>query len=145
MFEGINPAMFTPLTDDGDAVSPDRLKKLVPWLLSQGITGLFVCGSTGEGVFLSPEERALVAELTLAEVAGQVPVMVHVCSRGDPGQRKVGKHAAKQGGGGLVDPPFPFELSTQSTFGHWAADRRGDRPADVHLLLPRDDRLHAGR
>lgn len=122
MFEGINPAMFTPLTDDGDAVSPDRLRKLVPWLLSQGITGLFVCGSTGEGVFLSPEERELVAEITLAEVAGQVPVMVHVGAAATRDSIRLAKHAAKHGAAAVSSiPPFPFELSTQSTFGHWAA------------------------
>ena len=120
MFEGINPAMFTPLTDDGGAISVERLKKLIPWLLNQGVTGLFVCGSTGEGVLLSPEERELVAEVTLTEVAGQVPVMVHVGAAATRDSVRLAKHAAKHGAAAVSSiPPFPFELSTRSVFGHW--------------------------
>lgn len=122
MFEGINPAMFTPLTDDGEAVSPERLRRLIPWLLGQGISGLFICGSTGEGVLLSPEEREQVAEITLAEVAGQVPVMVHVGAAATRDSVRLARHAARHGAAAVsAIPPFPFALGTTSAVAHWAA------------------------
>lgn len=132
-FDGINPAMFTPLTDDGEAVSPERLRKLIAWLLPQGISGLFVCGSTGEGVLLSPEEREQVAEIALAEVAGQIPVMVHVGAAATRDSVRLAQHAARHGAAAVSSiPPFPFTLTTHSTYEHW---RRIGQATDLPLYI----------
>jgi len=117
---GINPALFTPLTDDGEDISPERLRRLLAFLLKQPITGLFVGGSTGEGVLLSPEERERLVEITLAEVAGQVPVMVHVGAAATRDSVRLAKHAARCGAAAVSSiPPFPFALTTASVIGHW--------------------------
>lgn len=119
-FEGINPAMFTPLTDDGGAISPDRVKRLLEFLLPQGISGLFVCGSTGEGVLMSPAEREQVAEIVLAEVAGQIPVMVHVGAAATRDSVRLAKHAEAHGAASVSSiPPFPFKISNASVYEHW--------------------------
>lgn len=132
-FKGINPAMFTPLTDDGDAISPDRLRKLIAFLLGQEVSGLFICGSTGEGVFLSPDEREQVAEIALSEVAGQVPVMVHVGAAATRDAIRLAKHAARHGAAAVSSvPPFPFSVSERATYEHW---RRIGAATDLPLFI----------
>ncbi len=119
-FDGINPAMFTPLTDDGEQISPERLRRLLAFLLQRPITGLFICGSTGEGVLLSPDEREQVAEIVMAEVGGQIPVMVHVGAAATRDSVRLARHAAKLGAAAISSiPPYPFTLTTESVLGHW--------------------------
>jgi len=71
------PAFITPF-DNGDHVNVPMIRRMATWLMEQGSHGFFVCGSTGEGLFLTPDERKLVARTVLETVAGQVPVIVHV-------------------------------------------------------------------
>lgn len=59
--EGLIAAPFSPMLEDGSLNL-----KLIPhyynYLKSKGITGAFICGSTGEGVSLTTEEKKLVAQ-----------------------------------------------------------------------------------
>ena len=55
-YHGIYAALVTPYTKDG-AVNYDELQKLVRHLISQGIDGFYVAGSTAETFLLSSEER----------------------------------------------------------------------------------------
>ena len=71
-WKGIIPAMLTPYGDDG-AVHEGRTRRLVRHLLDQGVSGLYLCGSTGEGFLLTPDERKLVAEIVIDEVRGGCP------------------------------------------------------------------------
>lgn len=76
---GVIPALVSPQGPDG-ALSIQPLKELLAFLLPKGIGGLFVGGSTGEAFSLTTEERKLLVETVIGEVAGQVPVVVHVGS-----------------------------------------------------------------
>ncbi|MFM8707566.1 MAG: dihydrodipicolinate synthase family protein, partial [Planctomycetia bacterium] len=60
-FNGLIPATYTPLTADG-AVDLPAIVPLTDQLIADGACGLYVCGSTGEGVSLSTGERRQVAE-----------------------------------------------------------------------------------
>ena len=55
------PAMFTPLDDDG-APRLDVIDRLVEVFAEQQLGGLYVLGSTGQGILLSVDERRQVAE-----------------------------------------------------------------------------------
>ena len=46
----------------------EKLRKLVNFLLSKQINGLYICGSSGEGLLMSVAERKLVAEVVKGEV-----------------------------------------------------------------------------
>lgn len=74
---GVIPATYTPLGSDG-AIDLGRIPPLVERLVSDGVDGLYVCGSTGEGVSLACDERRRVAEAFVAATGGRVPVIVHV-------------------------------------------------------------------
>ena len=78
MFEplhGLNTAIFTPFDDNGN-VDIGRFEALLNWQIDVGVTGFFVCGSTGEGLYLSPEERRLMAEAAVQIVAGRAANLV---------------------------------------------------------------------
>ena len=58
----ILPALVTPLTPDGqlDATSAERL---IDHLYRSGVGGLYVGGSTGEGIYLDVSIRRKIAEV----------------------------------------------------------------------------------
>lgn len=76
-FKGFWPALLTPYTRD-DQVNFTVLKELVDYFAGKGVTGLYICGSTGEGVFLSTVERLKIAKTVMSQVNGRFPVIVHV-------------------------------------------------------------------
>ncbi len=77
LFHGAWPALLTPFTAD-DQVNYAVLHDVVEYHLTKGIGGFYVCGSTGEGVYMSVDERKQVTESVIKQVAGRVPVIAHV-------------------------------------------------------------------
>lgn len=55
MFSGSNVALVTPFCNN--QVDIDALAKIIEWQIEEGTDGILVCGSTGEGLLLSEEER----------------------------------------------------------------------------------------
>lgn len=51
-FEGIMPALITPLNEDNKTVNEKTARELIEYLLNQGADGFYVLGSTGEGLVL---------------------------------------------------------------------------------------------
>lgn len=54
--EGVIPALILPFKKSGD-INFELLEKQVSYLVSSGINGLFVNGTTGEGAWLTMEEK----------------------------------------------------------------------------------------
>ena len=78
-FSGAWPAMVTPVTDEC-GVNFEILRELTEYLIGKGISGIYLCGSTGEGLWMSVPERQKTLEVVLEQVQGRVPVIVHVGS-----------------------------------------------------------------
>ncbi len=76
-FNGVWPALVTPFTAE-NTVNVTVLRELVEYLIDKRVDGFYVCGTTGEGIYMSVEERKLVAETVLEQVSGRVPAIVHV-------------------------------------------------------------------
>lgn len=76
-FKGVIPALVTPFDLDG-SLNEGLLRGITASLVARGVDGLYLTGSTGEGFMMSPEERMRAVETVCAEVAGRIPVMVHV-------------------------------------------------------------------
>lgn len=70
---GIIPAVITPLTREGK-LNEKALRKLIDYLISEGVHGLFVSGTTGEFYGLTPEEKKQIFNITMDEAKGRVPV-----------------------------------------------------------------------
>lgn len=95
-FNGIWPAMFTPVDDQGDPAMGE-LEKLVDALINDGVKGLYILGSTGQGVLFTEDQRKEVATNVLKVNSGRVPVMVQVGSMTTDTSRALAVHAEKAG------------------------------------------------
>ncbi len=75
-FQGVYAVPCTAFTEAGE-VDEAAMRKHLRFLLDEGgVHGVIPTGSTGEFAFLSPEERRMVVEITIDEVADDVPVIV---------------------------------------------------------------------
>ena len=117
-FHGAWPALITPATPEGDVNVP-VLRDLTAHLLDKGIGGLYVCGTTGEGVFMSVAERQLVAETVIDEVHGRVPVIVHVGSIATRDAVILARHARDVGADGVASILPLFGAGLASTYLHY--------------------------
>lgn len=107
---GLIPATYTPFTADG-AVDLSSIGPLTEQLLADGVSGLYVCGSTGEGVSLSTAERRQVAEAFTAATRGRVPVIVHVGHDSLTEAAALAAHAAEIGADATsAMPPCYFPI-----------------------------------
>ncbi|MBR5410947.1 MAG: N-acetylneuraminate lyase [Clostridia bacterium] len=78
-FKGIFPALLTPFHDDG-SINFDALETLVERLISQGVKGFYVDGSTGEAFLLSTEERKALIKAVAAFTKGRVTLIAQIGS-----------------------------------------------------------------
>jgi 4-hydroxy-tetrahydrodipicolinate synthase len=142
---GVVPPLLTPLTPSYD-VDTASLARLIEYQLAGGVDGVLVLGTSGEGTFLTDEQRQVVLETTVAAVAGQVPVLAGVI---DTSTNRVAVHvsaALKAGVDGLV-ATAPFYAATHPAeierhFKQLAAQALGvplyayDIPSRVGTKLP---------
>lgn len=126
---GIVVATVTPLTGDG-RINPEALGKLNHFLIDKGVHGLFPCGSTGEGVLLSTEERKKVAELTVKEASPKVPVVIHTGSVNMQEAIELTLHARDIGAdGAALVPPYYFTVDDQTIFQFYSMIAEKVRPS----------------
>ncbi len=74
---GIICANLTPFTKGGKEIDHPKLHKLIQFLQEKGVHGLFVGGTTGEGLVMSIEERKELLESVLKCVNKKVMVIAH--------------------------------------------------------------------
>lgn len=74
---GIVAAMVTPFTKGGEYVDFDKIGPLADQLLRWGAHGLFPCGTTSEGLLMSPDERRETVEELIRCVDRKTPVIPH--------------------------------------------------------------------
>lgn len=70
--------MATPLAADGQTVKLPAVDQLVDFLIAAGVKGLFVGGTTGEGILLAMEQRQTLHERAVRAIGGRVPALLHV-------------------------------------------------------------------
>ncbi|MCE9606464.1 MAG: dihydrodipicolinate synthase family protein [Planctomycetia bacterium] len=117
----ILPALVTPLTDSG-ALDEASLERLIDHLYSSGMGGLYVTGSTGEGIYLDGAIRRRVVEIAVAHSRGHGQVLVHVGSISAMQAFELAKHAASAGADGVSSiPPFVGGYSPAETLDYYRA------------------------
>lgn len=93
---GLIAAPFTPFDAQGEVNCPS-IDKYAEFLISQGISGVFICGTTGESASLTTDERKRIAERWVAAAAGRLKVIVHVGGNCIPQSRELAAHAQRIG------------------------------------------------
>lgn len=112
---GLIDAPFTPMHEDG-SINLDIIPAYAALLARNGLKGVFINGSSGEGYMLTEEERRQLAE-TWVKAAGEVKttkgepfkVIVHVGATCVKEAYRLAQHAQEIGawGIGAMATPFP--------------------------------------
>lgn len=71
--KGIVVPIVTPMNED-ESINTEELRRQVNRQIEAGIHGIFPFGTNGEGHILNGEEKKLVLETVIDQVAGRVPV-----------------------------------------------------------------------
>lgn len=95
-FEGLIAAQFAPFHPDG-RLNLAAIEPYVERLVADGLTGVFVNGSNGEGPNLTVQERIEVAAAFKAAAGHQIAVIVHVGHASIAEARKLAAHAQQIG------------------------------------------------
>lgn len=106
--EGIVPPMVTPLRDR-DELDLAGLERLIEHILSGGVSGLFILGTTGEGPSLSYKLRAELIDRVCHQVRDRVPVLVGITDTSFVESVHVAHAAANAGAAAVVMAP-PYYL-----------------------------------
>ncbi|KGE13941.1 dihydrodipicolinate synthase family protein [Sphingobacterium deserti] len=93
---GLIAANFAPYNTDG-SVNYALIPAIVEEMLQQGVKGVFICGTNGEGPSLSTEERMQLAEAYVNIVNKRLLVFVHVGHSSITEAKRLAAHAAEIG------------------------------------------------
>ena len=118
-FTGVWPALMTPLNEN---LEPDltQLEKIIHAQIEEGLCGLYMLGSTGQGPYLTHDQRKTVAKRTVEIVDGKIPVMVHVGSNTTAASVDLAKHASEIGADATSSVgPIYFSLRYEMVFEHY--------------------------
>lgn len=120
-------AAATPLRDDGSCLDLDAIPPYVSFLTSHGAEGIFACGTTGEGVLLSLDERREVASAYRQALDGRL--IVHAGAQSTADTVALASHAREIGADAVaVIPPPYFPLDTDALTSHMLAAARACAP-----------------
>lgn len=105
---GLIDAPFTPFHENGD-LNLEPIEKYAAMLQKNGLHGVFINGSSGEGYMLTTEERMQLAERWIKIAPKGFKVIVHVGSCCLRESQKLAAHAQEIGAWGIgsMAPPFP--------------------------------------
>jgi len=118
--EGILPALVTPFADDGKTVDEERLRTLVNRCIELGVHGVVPCGTTGEFVNLTTEEKKHVIKVVVDEVNGRVPVVAGTGASGTEQALEMTKYAKDVGAeAALIVTPFYLKPADRGIYEHY--------------------------
>ena len=132
---GAIAAAVTPLHDGGAALDASSIAGLAAFLAEGGIDGVLVCGTTGEGVLLSTDERRSVTESFLsARPAPGFQVAVHAGAQTTAETCALATHARDAGADAVavIAPPY-FPLDDDALTHHFVAAARACDPLPFYV------------
>ena len=146
MFTGLSAFPLTPMNEQG--IKEQEFTQLVARLAQAQVDSIGVLGSTGSYAYLSVEERARVAKLSVESAAG-VPVVVGIGALRTRDVLANAEHAQQAGAGGLLLAPVSYQkLTDDDVFNLFSTVSRAisvplcvyDNPGTTHFTF--SDELH---
>ena len=120
-FHGTIPPVITPL-DRNRQLDVPGLEKLLDHMISGGVHGLFILGTTGEGPLLGRKLQQQMITETLRIVANRLPVIVGVSSASLGESIDLAVFARKAGAAAAVSaPPCYQPLADAELYDYYAA------------------------
>lgn len=94
--KGLIAATFGAYNEDG-GLNLEVIPSIVDKLIEEGLTGVYICGTNGEGPNLTVDERMAVAEAYIKAACKRILVFVHVGHASIFEARKLARHAEAHG------------------------------------------------
>ncbi|MEG2923905.1 MAG: dihydrodipicolinate synthase family protein [Oscillospiraceae bacterium] len=118
-YKGIIPAFYACYDEQGN-ISPERTQTLVRFLIEKGVKGVYVCGSSGECIYQSVEERKTTLENVMKIAKGKITVIAHVACNNTKDSIELAKHAESLGVDAIAAiPPIYFHLPEHAIAAYW--------------------------
>ena len=120
IFEGMATAIITPTTEKG--IDFDAFAKLIDWQIDEGIDGIVVCGTTGEGSTLTDEEHREAISFAVKQAKKRVPIIAGTGSNDTAYAIELTKFACQTGADGvLVVTPYYNKATQNGLIEHFTA------------------------
>ena len=118
-FKGIFPAFYACYDEEG-GISESRTKQFADYLVSKGIQGLYVGGSSGECIYQNLEERKETLRYVAEQVGHRITLIAHVGAPSTRDSIDLAKYAEEMGYDALsAIPPIYFVLPEDSIYHYW--------------------------
>lgn len=118
-YQGIIPAFYACYDENGN-VSTERTKELTRYFIKKGVKGVYVCGSSGECIYQSKEERKQTLEAVMSEAKGKLTVIAHVACNNTADSMELAAHAESLGVDAIASiPPIYFHLPDHAIAQYW--------------------------
>ncbi|MGO1581260.1 MAG: dihydrodipicolinate synthase family protein [Peptoniphilaceae bacterium] len=117
--KGVIPAMVTPF-DKEENLDEEKTRQLIDFLIDHKVDGLYIGGSTGEGMLMSINERKKLTEIVCDQVNGRIPVIIHVGAISTKLSMDLAKHAYESGADAISSlPPFYWNFDSESIYQYY--------------------------
>jgi len=126
--EGLIAAPMTAYHPNG-TVNLDVIPSYAEFLQFNGVVGVFINGTTGEGFSLAVEERKAIAESWMKTVKDKLKVIVHVSHTCAVSARDLARHAKQIGAWGIGEMgPIFYKPNSVEELANYAAQTAAQAP-----------------
>lgn len=119
VFEGVIPAIITPMDDEG-RFNEDAFRQVMEFNIEAGVHGFWIAGGTGESILLSDEENMRIASVAADQSQGRVKNIMHVGAPTTDRAARLAEHAAHQNVEAICCvPPFFYQQTDKNIAEHY--------------------------
>ncbi|WP_407355440.1 4-hydroxy-tetrahydrodipicolinate synthase [Methanolobus sp. WCC5] len=130
MFKGVLPALITPFFND-NTIDKESFRNIVNYVEEGGVSGVVVCGTTGESATLTTAEHKELIDLCVDHA--KVPVVAGTGSNNTLEAVELTRHAADAGAGGaLIISPYYIKPNNAGLIAHF---KKIAESADIPIIL----------
>lgn len=118
---GLWPALLTPVDQDG-APEFGQLEKIVQLCVDQQLDGLYILGSTGQGVLFTEQQRVAVTQKVMEVAGAKLPVIAQVGSLNTRESIRLAQAAQQAGVYGISTvAPIYYQGGVNNSLAHYRA------------------------
>lgn len=111
--EGIFPALITPFTKD-NRIDREALRRVIEFNIGKGVSGFYACGSTGEALLMTMDERRELLEAAAECINGRTALLAHIGCFHTGDSIILARHAASLGVDAVSSlPPFYYRFTLE--------------------------------
>lgn len=134
IMKGVVCAIVSPFDESEEEVDHVSLGRVCEFLIEYGVDAVMVCGTNGEGNYLSDEERIAVLRTVITESRDRIPVVLQAGLLTTADTIKLISSARKLGASAFtVLVPYFFILDDESLFQHFK--RISEEHKDIPIYI----------